>query len=144
VQSAHPPPDPFDLEDGRLDELAARHGLTIAEMRRMTRRLPKGEDRPARPVYDHQAIVDLYLTGLTTERVAQQIGCSVKTVRRQVREARVSRARRLDIDDIARRYQAGQSTIEIGAAIGSSTGAVSNAMRRAGIPGRPRTTRYPR
>jgi hypothetical protein len=27
------PPDPSTLEDGRLDELAARHGVTIRQVR---------------------------------------------------------------------------------------------------------------
>jgi hypothetical protein len=122
------------LPDGRLDEVAAHHGLTIAEVRRMRRRLPKGQDRPARPVYDHRAIVDLYCTGLTTEQVALQIGCSVKTVRRQVRRAGVGRVRRLDVDDIARRYQAGAVHDRDRGNDRVGHEAVSNAMQRARDP----------
>jgi hypothetical protein len=35
VPAANPPPDPSTAEDGRLDELAARHGVTMRQFRRM-------------------------------------------------------------------------------------------------------------
>jgi hypothetical protein len=44
---------------------------------------------------------------------------------------------RLDLDEIRRRYQAGESLATIGAAMGGSDTSVRHAMVRAGIPTRP-------
>jgi hypothetical protein len=63
VPVADPFPDPSSLEDGRLDELAARYGVRIATVRRWAT-----IDR--RPV-DHDAIIELYVSGLTGEEVAR-------------------------------------------------------------------------
>jgi hypothetical protein len=79
------------LEDGRLDELAARHGVTIPEVRRMM-----GHEFFAR-----------------------------------------RRRGRLDLDEVRRLDEAGQSLVKVGAARGASTFAVWKAMMKAGIPRRP-------
>ena len=128
-------PDLTALADGPLAEMAAHHGVTVAEVRRRVTAQPK-------PV-DHDAVVDLYISGLTAQEVALRLGCAVTTVRRHVRDVGVGRrVRPFDIDDIARRYSAGQSLAEIAAAVGSGNGAVGKALQRAGVPRRPRTMRY--
>jgi transposase len=193
------PPDPSTLEDGRLDELAARHRVTIAEVRhQMNRRRPppyqyrsgpaptvdsakivalylegrtqvdvarlfggtrqtvaryvrragvvgprppRRPPRPPapRPVVDTERIIELYRQGHTQKAVAAIVGCSRKAVVRVVRQAGVVRRGympRLDLEEIRRRAEAGQTLAEIGHAIGASSTGVRYAMVRVGIPRR--------
>jgi hypothetical protein len=82
--------DPADLDDGRLDELAASLGVTIGDVRRM---------------------VEL-------------------TRRRTYRTYRG----RLDVEEVRRRYEVGESLAGIGEVMGVSGTTVRHAMIRAGIP----------
>jgi hypothetical protein len=146
-------PAPSTLGDGRLDELAARHGVTIAEVRRMVgpQRI---ERRVAATVVDTEEAVDPSQAG-TLETAAEEpaalddgrlaelaasLGVTVGDVRRMVELAprRDGRYRgRLDVDEVRRRYEAGESLAGIGAAMGASDTTVRHAMARVGIPTRP-------
>jgi hypothetical protein len=162
VSSVDPPPGPEPLEDGRLDELAARHGLTIAEVRRMLG--PQQIERPsASAVLD--GVVDPSQAGALPvaaaeepaafdndrlEELAASLGVTMGDIVRMIEVAgprRDGRYRgRLDVDEIRRRYEAGESVAGIGAAMGASDTSVRHAMVRAGIPTRPgpRPAREPR
>jgi hypothetical protein len=150
VPTADPPSDPSAPEDGRLDELAAHHGVTIGEVRRMMG--PPEIERPNATVVDTDEVVRPSHVGpLNTtaeepavlgndrlEELAASLGVTVDDVRRMVELAPPRTYRgRLDVDEIRRRYEAGESLAEIGAAMGASDTTVRNAMVRAGIPTRP-------
>ena len=145
-----PPPDPAALEDGRLDEVAAWHGVTIRQVRRMVG--PKEIERPGAAAVDTDEVVHRSQAGPPTtadeepaadddgrlEELAASMGVTLGDVRRMVELApRRTYRGRLDVDEIARRYQAGESLAEIGAAMGASDTRVRNAMVRVGIPTRP-------
>jgi hypothetical protein len=153
VSAAAPPLDPSSLEDGRLDELAAKHGLTIAEVRRMMG--PQQIKRPSAAALDTDEVVSPSQAGEPLEPAAEDpvaldegwveelaagLGMTVGDVARMIDGAgprRDGRYRgRLDVDEIHRRYQAGESLAEIGAAMGASDTTVRHAMVRAGIPTR--------
>jgi len=139
------------LEDGRLDELAARHGVTIAEVRRMGG--PQRIERPRVAVVvpdEGPSEAGPPMTGAEEpaapdegplEELAASLGVTVGDVRRMIEVAGPrpdGRYRgRLDVSEIRRRYEAGESLAEIGAAMGASDTTVRNAMVRVGIPTRP-------
>jgi hypothetical protein len=155
VPTAHSLPNPSTLEEGRLDELAARHGVTIAEVRRLM-----GAEQIERPrvaaVVDNDGVLgpseaggppmiiaeDLFaLDAGRLEELAATLSVTVGDVRRMIGVAGPRRdgpyGGRLDVHEIRRRYEAGESLAEIGAAMGASDTTVRNAMVRAGIPTRP-------
>jgi hypothetical protein len=154
VPAVHPPHDRSTLEDGRLDELAARDGLTIAEVRRMMG--PQQIERPtAAGVVDTDEVVGPPQAGpLETvdgdpaalddgrlEELAASLGVTLGDVARMIQVAgprRDDRYRgRLDVEEVRRRYEAGESLAAIGAAMGASDTTVRHAMVRVGIPTRP-------
>jgi hypothetical protein len=144
------------LRDGRLDELAARHGMTIREVRRAID--PQIVARPRVDVDPHPPVVPgdgpdpclppqpravgtedpAALDEGPLEELAASLGVTVGDVRRMVELApRRTYRGRLDVDEIRRRYEAGESLAAIGAVMGASDTTVRQAMIRAGIPTRP-------
>jgi len=77
---------------------------------------------------NREAIVELYLDGLSLIEVSESLGLSISTVRRHITRAGVTRGRgmppRLDMEDVAQRYEAGQSVVQIADALGASKGGV--------------------
>ena len=143
---------PPTLEDGRLDELAARHRMRIAEVRRMMgpqqiqrQRAgvvaeidevagPSQAGEPPATVGEEPATLD----DGRLEELAASLGVTVGDVRRMVELApRRTYRGRLDVEEVRRRYEAGESLAEMGAAMGASDTTVRHAMVRAGIPTRP-------
>lgn len=111
----------------------------------MARRLP--------PAVCERA-VDLYLSGKSAKAVAEELGISVLTVYKLVREAghtprprgahlKQLRAKLTDEDKalIIQRYKQGDSSTVIAQAFGVSSVTVIRVLRRAGIPIRNRGTR---
>jgi hypothetical protein len=137
-----------DLEDGRLDELADRHGFTIAEVRRMMgpqrlgRRadsVPEVEEDPVdRPAQSPPTTIDGPSDPEESRLVdlATALGITIGDVRWLVELADPRRTYkdRLDIDEIRRRYEAGKSLAQLGAAMGVSYKGLRSAMVTAGIP----------
>jgi hypothetical protein len=150
VPSGDPPPNCSTLEDGRLDELAARYGLTIAEVRRMMG--PQQIERLSAAVVDVDevgrpfaasenavtvAVEPSALDDVRLEELTASLGVTVGDVRRMLDAAPGHDGAyrgRLDLDEIKRRYEAGESLAKIGTAMGVSDTAVHHAMVRAGIP----------
>jgi hypothetical protein len=150
------------LDDGCLDELATRHGVTIAEVRRMmgpqrvARRDPPNSGTSAAVGAD---LVDVRVPAIPTptqaavpedssglddgrlEELAASLGVTFGDVRRMIEVAGPRRdgsyRGQLDVAEIRRRYEAGESLATIGAAMHASDTAVRHAMVRAGIPTRP-------
>jgi hypothetical protein len=154
MPAADLPADPSTLEDGRLDELAARHGVTIAEVRRMVG--PQQTERRGAAAVDTDEVVHpsqasappmaaaeepSSLDAGRLKELAASLGVTLGDVARMIDGAgprRDERYRgRLDVDEVRRRYQAGESLAEIGAAMGASDTTVRHAMVRTGIPTRP-------
>jgi hypothetical protein len=141
------------LEDGRLDDLASRHGVTIADVRR--RMGPQRIEHPHAAAVDTDEVLSPPQAGESPvaaeessalddgrlEELAASLGVTVGDVVRMIEVAgprRDGRYRgRLDVEEIRRRYQASESLAEIGAAMSASGTAVRHAMIRAGIPTRP-------
>jgi transposase-like protein len=142
-------PDLGTLEDGWLDELAARYGVAIAAVRHwMNRRRPPAHQHrsgPA-PTVDSAYIVALYLEGRTQVEVARQVGCTHQTVSVYVRQAGVVRPRPprrpppppaprpvVDSERIIELYRQGHSEEATAAIVGCSRKAVVRVLREAGI-----------
>jgi hypothetical protein len=159
VPAADPPPSLSTIEDGRLDELAARYGMTIREVRRVM-----GHQHFARPrpeVDPHAAVAPAHepdacmpppprepvtedpaaLDDGRLDELAASLGVTIGDVRRMVELTRRRTYRtyrgRLDVDEVRRRYEAGESLAGIGEVLGVSGTTVRHAMIRAGIPRRP-------
>jgi len=90
---------------------------------------------------NREAIVELYLDGLSLVEVSERLDLSISTVRRHITRAGVTRGRgmppRLDMEDIAQRYEAGESVVQIANALGASKGGVYDVLQRAGVQLRP-------
>jgi hypothetical protein len=165
VPAADSAPNPCTLEDGRLDEFAARHGMTIRDVRRVmgpqmfARRQLEVEPHPAVVPGNGPgaslppqpgALVPEDSAGLNDgwlDELAASLGVTIGDVRRMVELAprrrmvdltpRGTPRLRLDLHEICRRYEAGESLAAIGAVIGVSRTVVRGAMIRAGIPPAP-------
>jgi hypothetical protein len=91
---------------------------------------------------DTERIIEVYRQGHGQEATAAIVGCSREAVVRATREAGIVRRRgpmpRLDLEEIRRHAEAGQTLVEIAHAIGASRDGVREAMVRAGIPRRPK------
>jgi DNA invertase Pin-like site-specific DNA recombinase len=91
---------------------------------------------------DPERIIAVYQQGHDQEATGAVVGCSREAVVRVTREAGIVRRRRymprLDLEEIRRRTEAGQTLEEIANAIGASSTGVQRAMVRAGIPRRPK------
>jgi hypothetical protein len=132
-----PAPDLSTLEDGRLDELAARHGLTVAEVRRMTMSRRRKRRRRRRPP-DVDEVVRRYQAGGSLKTVGRAMGITADAVRTALIQAGVPRRPAVlsprsgcDPDDIRRRYEAGQSVYAIARTLGSTEHLVRKALERA-------------
>ena len=150
VTQGDPLPNLSPLKNGRLDDIAARHGVTVGEVRRMMS--PQQIERPG-AVVDTDELVrpsqaseppmtadeePFSLDDGRLEELAVSLGVTVGDARRMVELApRRTYRGRLDLEEIRRRYEAGESLAEIGAAMGASDTTVRNAMVRVGIPTRP-------
>ena len=75
---------------------------------------------------DTERIIEVYRQGHGQEATAAIVGCSRKAVVGVVREAGLVRSQgyvpRLDLEEIGRRAEAGQTLAEIGHAIGAKIG----------------------
>lgn len=150
VTQGDPLPNLSPLKNGRLDDIAARHGVTVGEVRRMMS--PQQIERPG-AVVDTDELVrpsqaseppmtadeePFSLDDGRLEELAVSLGVTVGDARRMVELApRRTHRGRIDVDEIRRRYGAGESLAAIGAVMGASDTTVRNAMVRAGIPTRP-------
>jgi hypothetical protein len=148
-------PDLSTIDDGRLDELAARHGVTVADVRRsmgpqQTGRsgnaaegsaTPIAAEDPVDPRAQARAVASEAPSDLEDGRLedlAASLGLAIGDVRRMIEGGRPRRQwRHLDVEEIRRRYEAGASLAAVGAAMGVSYTAVRSAMIKAGIPRRP-------
>jgi hypothetical protein len=91
---------------------------------------------------DTERIIEVYMQGHGQEATAALVGCSREAVVHVTQEAGIVRRPgympRLDLAEIRRRTEAGQTLVEIANAIGASSTGVQRAMVRAGIPRRPK------
>jgi hypothetical protein len=151
------------LEDGRLDELAARHGVTVAEVRRMMgpQRIERHGRQNAGPRFADpraQGVVDVPTPSILAqsepvatedspavddaqlEALGASLGVTIGDVRRMIEVAGPRRdgayRGQLDVNEIRRRYEAGECLATIGAAMFASYTALRHAMVRTGIPTR--------
>jgi AraC-like DNA-binding protein len=86
----------------------------------------------------------LYAEGRTEEEVAAEVGCAATTVSKYVREAGLGRGRvlrRLDTEEIVRRYQTGQPIRDVAGALGASASGVWRVLVRGGVQRRRRGSR---
>jgi DNA invertase Pin-like site-specific DNA recombinase len=146
VPSADRSPDPSTLDDGRLDELAARHGVTIAEVPRTTTGRRYNLGRPRRPA-DLDEVVRRYQAGASLKTIGRELGVSPDAVRTALIHAEVPRRPAVlaprsgpDTDEVRRRYAAGESVYAIARTLGSTEHLVRKAIERAGMERRPRAS----
>jgi len=114
--------------------------------RRRSRRTPK---QPRSSPYDFAEVRRLYLDEqLSCPQVAKRLGVSTTAVQRALKRADIpmrddratnSGSHKLDDDqraEICRRYQAGESTVQLAEAFGLNTKTVCTVLRRGGVQAR--------
>ena len=140
--------DPAALDDGRLEELAATLAVTVGDVRPMVELAPR---RTYRGRLDVEEVRRRYEAGESLAAIGAAMGASDTTVRHAMvrvgiptrpgpRPAGERRGplQRLDVAEIRRRYQAGETIKGIARAIGASESGVGRAMDRIGIARRSR------
>jgi len=145
--------DPARLDAGRLEELAAILGVTVGDVVRMIEVAGPRRDGPYRGRLDVEEVRRRYESGESLAAIGAAMGVSDTSVRHAMvrvgiptrpgpRPAGERRGplHRLDVAEIVRRYQAGETIVGIARAIGASESGVGRAIRRNGIgrPGRSR------
>jgi DNA-binding CsgD family transcriptional regulator len=101
-----------------------------------TRLAPR--DRGPRPDVDVGTVVELYMAGMTIQRIAARLRCNQRTVEHRLAVAGVPRRSRWrstpDVDaQIALRYRAGQTQAVIAGALGCTPRTVGVALDRMGV-----------
>jgi hypothetical protein len=134
--------DSAALDDGRLDELAASLGVTIGDARRMVELAPR---RTYRGRLDLEEIRRRYEAGESIAAIGAVGGVSRTAVRDAMIRAgiptrpgprpageRRGPLRHLDVEEIRRRWETGETLVAIARAVGASRGGVRLAMERVG------------
>jgi DNA-binding CsgD family transcriptional regulator len=98
------------------------------------------------PDVDVATVAELYLTGMTIQRIATKLRCNQRTVEHRLAAAGVQRRSRWrsspDVDaEIAAQYRAGQTQAAIAAANGCTPHTVRVVLDRMGVERRARRPR---
>jgi DNA-binding CsgD family transcriptional regulator len=122
-----------------LTNVAAVLGTTVRDVREAIE--PEHlvpNDRGPRPDIDVARVVDLYLAGMTIQRIAARLRCNQRTVEHRLAAAGVPRRPRWRLTpeieaQIASRYRAGQAQAAIAAAVGCTPRTVGVVLDRMAV-----------